>query len=131
MKALIDIKFNDIQLSLTNHNKSDFIHGFIFEELHHERQLLSLREYSNDIDFKFEHEMESANFLVTKIIIDIPVSLYDNQDHQKILHYIHSNLDIKHVVFLDEWFSNQTQYVLIAMDENNPNLNFDYRELDL
>lgn len=132
MKALIDIKFNDIRLSLDNHNNSDFIHGFIFEELHAERELLSVTEFAKINDNQSVQDSDTTiSQLMLQIIMDLPESLYENYDTQTIFNYIHNNLDIKHISFLNHWFSDSSQYVLIEMDENNPSLNFDYTELDL
>jgi hypothetical protein len=131
MKTLIKIKFNE-NLIFDNNNNSYLIHNFIFEELNSSRELLFLKKFTSLDDILFEQLDDNIEtHLMLQIIIDLPETLYENYNKEKIFNYIRESLDTLHIRFLnDSSYSNQ-QHVVIDMNKDNPNLNFDYSALDL
>ena len=132
MKAQIDIKFSDEWLWLDREDKSDYIHGFIFEELSASRELLSVKNVTGMPYSKSEKEnnTETKN-VILEVIIEIPDDLFGMENPESLFNFVHDNLDTKHVQFLQEYWCGNDQHVIIEMDEKNPSLNYDYSDFDL
>lgn len=132
MKVQIDIKFADEWLSLEGEEKSDYIHGFIFEELSTSRELLSVKDVTGIPYTKCETEnnTETKN-VILEVIIEIPDDLFGLENSDPLFNYISANLDTKHVQFLQHYWCGNDQHVIIEMDEKNPSLNYDYSDFDL
>ena len=84
----------------------------------------------DDIQFEqFDDNFELQ--LMLQIIIDLPEKLYENYNKEKIFNYIRESLDTLHIRFLNESTYSNQQHIVIDMNKDNPNLNFDYNALDL
>lgn len=131
MKAQIDIKFADEWLGLDREDNSDYIHGFIFEELSASRELLDIKNVTGILYTKCENEnnTETKN-VILEVIIEIPDDLFGAENTESIFNFIRDNLDTKHVQFLQHYWCGNDQHVIIEMDEKNPSLNYDYSDFD-
>ncbi len=131
MKTLIKIKFNE-NLIFDNNNNSYLIHNFIFEELNLSRELLFLKKFTSLDDILFEQLDDNFELhLMLQIIIDLPETLYENYNKEKIFNFIRESLDTLPIRFLIESSYSNQQHIVIDMNKDNPNLNFDYSALDL
>lgn len=119
MKTIILLKFHDNFLLFGNTKPTELIKEFLFEELTIKTEVLSIEPKHNYSVKSFNTILpNSTKDIILEITIDIPNTLFHRTTDFELITYIHSQLNKTTIVFKDEQWQGNTQFLTIEMVQN-------------
>lgn len=119
MKTIILLKFQDNFLLFGNTKPTELIKEFLYEELTIKTEVLSIEPIHSYSVKSFDSILtNSTKDIILEITIDIPNTLFHRTTDFELITYIHAQLDQTTIVFKDEQWQGNTQFLTIEMVQN-------------